>query len=78
MGSSLNKRLSFTGDYYYYEVCCFKAEMSARERLLDSNTWCSLSFSLELLSPYWEYKTKTRRIYSIKSTLRELEKFDND
>ena len=38
-----------------------KEKMSAPKRLIDSKAWCPLSFLLELLSPQWEFKTKTRR-----------------
>ena len=30
------KRLLFAGNYYDYEMCCFKREMSAPKRLIDS------------------------------------------
>ena len=50
MGGSLNKRLLFTGNYYNYEMCCFKREVSASKRLIDSKASCPLNFLLELLS----------------------------
>ena len=43
-------------------MCCFKREMSALRRLRDPKAWCPSSILLELLSPQWEYKTKTQRI----------------
>ena len=49
MGGSLNKRLLFTSNYYDYEMFCFKREMSAPKRFIDSKAWCLLSFLLELL-----------------------------
>ena len=54
--TTLNKGLLFT--IYYYESFCFKREISALKRLIDSKAWCQLSFLLELLSP----QDKTRRI----------------
>ena len=48
-GGSLNKRLLFVCNYYYYEVCCLKRKVSAPKRPKDSKTWCSLSFSFEIL-----------------------------
>ena len=50
-GDSLNKRLLFTSNYYDYEMCCFKREMSAPKRLIDSKAWFPLNFLLEILSP---------------------------
>ena len=48
--------------YYDYETYCFRGEMSAPKRLIDSKEGCPLSFLLELLLPLWEYKTKKQRI----------------
>ena len=42
------KRLLFTSNYYDYEMCCFKREMSAPKRVIDSKVWCLLSFLLEI------------------------------
>ena len=51
VSGSLNKRLWFTGNYYDYEMCCFKRRTSVPKRLIDSNAWFSLNCSLELQSP---------------------------
>ena len=51
MNESTAERLLFTGDYYDYEMCCFKKEMSVSEKLIDSNACYPLSFLLELLLP---------------------------
>ena len=45
-----NKRPLFIGNYYDNEMCCFKREMIAPKRLIESKAWCQLSFLLELLS----------------------------
>ena len=46
---SLNKRLSFTSNYYDHEMCCFKKEINAPKGLIDSKAWpYSLSFLFEL------------------------------
>ena len=70
---------------YDYEMCCFKREMSAPERLIDSKVWYSYyAFYLN----YYRYNDNTRRKktknmiksknYPKSKTVRELEKFDFD
>ena len=44
------ERLLLASNYYGYKMCCFKREMCAPERLIDSKAWCPLNFLLELLS----------------------------
>ena len=75
-------------DYFLLVIITFKKctaskeKMSDPKRLIDSKAWCPLSFTLEIVSPEWEYKTETQSIKSknyLKSkTLRELEKLDID
>ena len=62
---------------------CFKRKMRTPKRLIDLKAWCPLSFLLEIVSPWWEYKKNTKN--SIKSknylkskTLREPENLDID
>ena len=46
VGGSLYKRLLFTGNYYHYDMCCLKRNVSAPKRLIDSKVCCPLSFHL--------------------------------
>ena len=54
------------------KMCCLKGEMSAPKRSIDSKAWCPLSFLLEILSPEWEYETKTRRIARDERIIRKV------
>ena len=71
VGGSLNKRLLFVSNYYDYEMCCFKGEISAPKRTIVSKVWRPLSFLLEILSPLWEYKTNSTK-NNIKSKIKDL------
>ena len=50
VGGSLNKRLLFIGNCYYYEMSCLKRKVSAPKRPKDSKAWYPFeSFSFEIL-----------------------------
>ena len=49
VGGSLNKRLLFIDNYYYYEMCCLKKKLDAPKRPKDSKALCPLSLSFEIL-----------------------------
>ena len=64
-------------------MCCFERKVSAPERLIDSKTWCPLSFYLTTV-PIMGIQDKNMK-NSIKSknylkskTMRELEELDID
>ena len=80
---SLIKRLLFIGNYYYYEMCCFKRKVSAPKSPKDSKAWCPLNFSLKYYNHNGiQYKNKKNSIkpknYPKSKTLRVLNKLDID
>ena len=40
-------------NYHNYEMCCYKKEMSAPKRVIDSKAWCPLGFLKKLTLIDW-------------------------
>ena len=68
VGDSPNKRLLFIGNYYDYEICCFKRKMSAPKRLIDSKAWCTLkAFYLKYYNHNGNTKLQHEKQHKIKA-----------
>ena len=59
--------------YYDYEICCFKREMSAPKRLIDSKAWCLLSFFLK----HHHHIRNTRQKHEEYHKIKELSEKEN-
>ena len=77
MDGSLNKRVLFISNYCDNEMYCFRREMGAPKRLIDSKAWCPLSILLGTQDKNSKNSIKPNN-YPKSKTLRELEKLDID